>query len=116
VSRRRKLAERYLRQLPEGARPISAGEGVHHAYHLFVVNVHDRDRVRSELAAAGIDTGTHYPLPIHLMDGYRFLGAPAGSLPQTEALAGSILSLPMYPELSLASVDRVCEELTRILG
>jgi dTDP-4-amino-4,6-dideoxygalactose transaminase len=37
-------------------------------------------------------------------------------LPQTEALAGSILSLPMYPELSLASVDRVCEELTRILG
>ncbi len=116
LKRRQCLAEIYEKNLPNRVNRIMPDQDVKHAYHLFVVKVANRDRVREELNQRGIDTGIHYPYPIHLMRGYAFLGYREGSLPRTEKLAQSILSLPMYPELSDKSVQKVCAELGDILN
>lgn len=116
LERRRALARRYLERLPAGVTPVRASPGVEHAYHLFVVRVPDRDRVRERMAERGVNTAVHYPWPIHLMTGYAFLGHRPGSLPHTEALADEIVSLPMYPELEEDAVDRVCTALGEAVG
>lgn len=108
VARRREIACRYEGGLPATAVRVQAGPGVSHGYHLLVVRVQDRDRVRTALAQHGVMTGIHYPTPIHLMRGYSFLGLGAGHAPAAEQLAREVMSLPMYPELSDADVDRVC--------
>jgi dTDP-4-amino-4,6-dideoxygalactose transaminase len=78
-----------------------------HAYHLYVVETPAREALRAHLQAAGVGCDVHYPLPTHLQPAYAELGYGPGSLPQSEALAGRILSLPMFPELSRAEVERV---------
>lgn len=82
-----------------------------HVYHLYVVRVLDgaRDTLREHLAAAGIDTGIHYPVPIHLQPAYAELGYRRGDFPVAERLADDILSLPMYPELTPEQIERVVE-------
>ncbi len=82
-------------------------------YHLYVVHVADRDRVRDTLDAMGIATGLHYPVPIHLQPAYRDLGLPDGSFPVAERSADRLLSLPMYPELPRDAVEYVAEALVR---
>ena len=59
--------------------------------------------------AEGIMTGIHYPTPVHLQPAYDTLGYGTGSFPVSEAVARRVVSLPLYPELPLESVDRVCE-------
>ena len=113
---RRFLAGLYDRLLPWGIDRVRVGEGVEHAYHLYVVRTSGRDRVREALAERGIETGVHYPYPIHRMKGYEFLGWAKDSLPRTETLAGSILSLPMYPELTTADVEQVCTGIKDVLS
>lgn len=77
-----------------------------HNFHLLVVRSRDRDRLRNFLKERGIDTGIHYPVPLHLTPAYQNLGYPSrGSFPVAEALAAEILSLPMYPELSPEQID-----------
>ena len=115
LKRRRSLARRYHQNLSDRVGRITAGHKARHAYHLYVIKVGDRSRVKAALDARGVDTGIHYPYPIHLMTGYRFLNYKPGSLPVTEALADSVLSLPLYPELSESAVDYVCETLNRIV-
>jgi dTDP-4-amino-4,6-dideoxygalactose transaminase len=78
-----------------------------HVYHLFVVETDHRDALRAHLAEAGIQTGIHYPIPIHLQEAYRDLGLGEGAFPEAERLAKRSLSLPMYPELSAAQIDAV---------
>ncbi|MBA2451059.1 MAG: DegT/DnrJ/EryC1/StrS family aminotransferase [Chloroflexi bacterium] len=78
-------------------------------YHLYVVEVADRDGLKAALAERGVGTGIHYPLPAHLQEPYAELGAGLGSLPVTERLASRVLSLPMFPELPLEQVDYVAE-------
>jgi dTDP-4-amino-4,6-dideoxygalactose transaminase len=92
------------------------GAGAEHVYHLFVIQVGERHRVQEELAARGISTGIHYPVPIHLQEAYRDRGAKPGSFPVTEAAAGRVLSLPMYPELGEADVRRVASALGDVLS
>jgi dTDP-4-amino-4,6-dideoxygalactose transaminase len=86
--------------------------GREHVYHLFVIRVTPesgttRDALMARLQEAGIATGLHYPLPIHLQEAARDLGYARGDFPQTEALAGEILSLPMYAELTREQVAEV---------
>jgi dTDP-4-amino-4,6-dideoxygalactose transaminase len=69
-------------------------------WHLYVIECDDRDRVREKLAAAGVDTGLHYPVPVHLQKAYAGLGYRPGSLPVTERFARRCLSLPMFAELT----------------
>lgn len=85
---------------------IPGGKG--HVFHLFVVRTSRREELRQALAAKGIQTGIHYPIPLHLTAAYQALGAPGpGSCPIAEQLASEILSLPMFPELSAEQCDYV---------
>jgi dTDP-4-amino-4,6-dideoxygalactose transaminase len=78
-------------------------------YHLYVVQAEGRNSLRRELTEAGIGTGIHYPLPLHLQKAYAGLGVGRGKLPVTELTASRILSLPMFPTLSEAQQQRVVE-------
>ncbi len=82
-------------------------EGVRHVYHAYVVRVPQRDAVRARLAAAGVQTGVHYPLPLHLQPAYGDLGYARGDFPVAERLAGEVLSLPMFPELAERQIEIV---------
>lgn len=85
-------------------------------FHLFVIRVKNRDALRQYLTMRGIETGIHYPQPLHLTPAYQQLGYPlAGSLPVSEALADEILSLPMYPELTEGQIEQVSEAVTQFL-
>lgn len=88
-----------------------------HVYHLFVVRFpeHDRDIVAQKLLADGIQTVVHYPIPIHLQKAYAELGYRAGAFPNAETAAKSILSLPMFPEMTREQCDYVCERLRAAL-
>ncbi len=85
-------------------------------WHLYVVEVPKRDEVRQKLTDAGIGTGLHYPLPLHLQGAYAFLGHRRGDFPVTEKLADTCLSLPMYAELTDAQIDVVCDTLRRAIS
>jgi dTDP-4-amino-4,6-dideoxygalactose transaminase len=79
-----------------------------HVWHLYVIRVHERDKLRVRLwEEFGIGTGIHYPIPIHLQPAYRDLGYQIGDLPVTEQCADRILSLPMYPELEPSQIEYV---------
>ncbi|HLH77277.1 MAG TPA: DegT/DnrJ/EryC1/StrS family aminotransferase [Candidatus Binataceae bacterium] len=84
-----------------------------HVYHLFIVTTDHRDELKKHLEAAGIETGVHYPIPIHMQPAYRDLGYREGDFPVTESLAARMLSLPMFPELEEVEIARVAEEIRR---
>jgi dTDP-4-amino-4,6-dideoxygalactose transaminase len=84
-------------------------------YHLYVVLVDDRDRVRHELDQAGIGTGLHYPVPLHLQKALAYLGRGKGDFPVAEAIAARCLSLPIFPEMREEQVDVVVQALVRAL-
>lgn len=107
--RRRENAARYRERLAGCARLRCPedGPGEFCVYHTFVVQADEREALIAHLAAAGIGTAIHYPTPIHLMTVGRKLGHQEGDFPVTERLASRILSLPIYPELTLAQVDQV---------
>lgn len=106
---RRAAADRYaalLAQVPGVTVPTSAS-GNEDIWHLYVVQVDDRDRVLAELGAAGIGVGIHYPTPVHLTQAYAGLGLDRGAFPVTEAAADRILSLPMFPHLTADQQEQV---------
>ena len=88
------------------AAPTTA-PGRTHVWHLYVVRVRDRDGFRARLAARGIGTMIHYPVPIHRTPAYQALSIDERLLPETVRAAGEIVSLPLYPELTDAEVDHV---------
>jgi dTDP-4-amino-4,6-dideoxygalactose transaminase len=83
------------------------------AWHLYVVQADERDRLQASLAEAGIATQIHYPVPPHRQAAYRDLALPAGSCPVAERLAGRILSLPIGPHMTPAEADRVADACLR---
>jgi aminotransferase EvaB len=117
IARRRELAQRYEAQLGESSLVLPAtGSHNRHVYHLYVVRHPGRDAVIKDLASRGVSTGIHYPWPIHLMRAYAHLGEGEGSLPRTEGAAREIFSLPMYPSLTNAEQDRVCDTLRGVVA
>ncbi len=82
-----------------------------HVYHLYVVQSDNRNTLREHLTEAGIESGLHYPTPLHLQEAYRFLGYKEGDFPVTERVKSRILSLPIYPGIPSEAVDRVAFEL-----
>jgi dTDP-4-amino-4,6-dideoxygalactose transaminase len=82
-----------------------------HVYHLYVVQVSQREAVAHYLAAHGVHTAVHYPTPLPLLDAYRYLGAQPAMYPCAAANCGRILSLPMYPELTRAQVEFITRTL-----
>jgi dTDP-4-amino-4,6-dideoxygalactose transaminase len=82
-------------------------------YHLYVIRIENRDDVQKQLADAGIGTGIHYPVPVHLQKAYQCLGYKPGDLPLTEKLATEILSLPMYPQITAEDQQFVAQKLAQ---
>ena len=80
-------------------------------YHLYVVRAGARDRLREDLAAAGIEAGIHYPIPLHLSKPYDVFGHKPGDYPVAERSAAEVLSLPMYPQLTKSQQDIVVARL-----
>ena len=76
-------------------------------WHLYVIQVDDRDSMREKLGERGVSTGIHYPIPIHLQVAYQLLGYQRGDFPVTEKAAERILSLPMYAELTPDMIEYV---------
>ncbi len=90
-----------------GIRVPEERAGDRHVYHVFAVRLADRDGWRAKLDAAGVQTGVHYPIPVHLQPAYQNLGGAPGDFPVAEAAATEVLSLPIYPELTPAQVAYV---------
>ena len=117
TSQRREAARRYEELLS----PIAGRAGIvlpHEpswskaVYHLYVVRSGERDALAEHLKAHGVQTGLHYPLPVHLQKCYESWGYRPGTLPVTERVASEVLSLPMFPGLSAAQQDRVAEAIS----
>jgi dTDP-3-amino-3,4,6-trideoxy-alpha-D-glucose transaminase len=107
---RRRLAACYDERLAGSGLVLPVERpGNKHVYHLYVVQSPQRQRVQEWLKVNGIGTAVHYPVPVHLQPAYHHLGYEVGSLPVTERLAKQVLSLPLYPQLSLGQVDAVCD-------
>jgi dTDP-4-amino-4,6-dideoxygalactose transaminase len=113
---RRRLAERYREKLA-GLPLILPGEapGRRHVWHLFVVLHPQRDRIRGKLDDRGIQTGLHYPVPVHLQEAYDYLKHQAGDFPIAERVARECLSLPLFPEMTDEQQDHVVAALLRAL-
>jgi dTDP-4-amino-4,6-dideoxygalactose transaminase len=87
----------------------------YHVYHIYAVRSPQRDRLQTALKANGIQTGIHYPIPVHLQPAYADLGYHLGAFPHSEKVAKEEFSLPLYAELTSIQVDTVTECLQRIL-
>ena len=85
-------------------------------YHLYVIQVEDRQRLQQHLAAEGIGTGIHYPVPLHLQKPYADLGYKLGDFPVAEQASGKIVSLPMYPGLEVTQQERVVDAVADYLA
>jgi len=85
-------------------------------YHLYVVRAPDRVMLQKRLDEAGIGTGIHYPIPLHLTKAYEGLGFRAGDFPVAEKAASQVLSLPMFPELTVRQQERVVSEVLKSLA
>ena len=112
-----KMAARY-RQLLSGlpiAMPAIADQR-RHVWHLFVALHPERDRIRRELEEAGIQTGLHYPIPLHLQKAYQHLGGQAGDYPVAEKVARECLTLPLFAEMTAVQQDAVVDTLTNVLN
>lgn len=88
--------------VPDGAVP---------SWHLFVIRTDCRDELAAYLKESQVQTGLHYPIPVHLHQGYGFLGHGKGDFPNAEETAETVLSLPMYPHLSESDVDYIAEKI-----
>ncbi|MDO8543497.1 MAG: DegT/DnrJ/EryC1/StrS family aminotransferase [Opitutaceae bacterium] len=117
-SRRTRLAQQYMSRLqgvgdvtlpfvPEWAAPV---------WHLFVIRTAQRDALQAHLAAQGIGTQIHYPIPPHLSNAYRESGWKRGDFPLAEKYAGEVLSLPIGPHISSEQVDFVADQVAAFFG
>ena len=114
--RRRAIAAFYTEALADtGLTLPHVPEWADSAWHLYVVQSGDRDRLAERLKGAGIQTLIHYPIPPHRQAAYADLGLAEGSLPIAERLAKSVLSLPIGPHLGMDQAERVAEAVRGVL-
>jgi dTDP-4-amino-4,6-dideoxygalactose transaminase len=117
TEKRRANAALYTRILAESevAYPFVREDG-RHVFHIYGIRVADRATMQNELTTRGIQTGIHYPIPIHLLPAHADLGYTVGDFPETEALASEELSLPMFAELTEDQIIDVCAAVTALSG
>jgi dTDP-4-amino-4,6-dideoxygalactose transaminase len=116
TKQRQNLAKKYSQKL-EGL-PIQLpidSENSEAVFHLYVVHLDARDKVKSALSEAGISAGIHYPVPLHLQKAYQGLGHKAGDFPVSERNAQQALSLPLWPEMTEEEQDYVVATLKSIV-
>jgi dTDP-4-amino-4,6-dideoxygalactose transaminase len=81
----------------------------HHVYHVYAVRTPDRNGLQQALQNEGVQTGIHYPIPVHLQEAHADLGYKAGDFPMSEKAASEVLSLPMFPELTFSQIEAVAD-------
>ena len=115
--RRADIAAAYTEVLTGSSiQPPETRAGADHVYHLYVTRCARRDAIQAALKSAGIGSGIHYPVPVHLQPAYaNRIALGHGGCPETEAAAHEILSLPMYPELTDNEVETICGALKPLL-
>ena len=103
---------------------LFAGQGVatpaampwaRHVYHLYAIRTTNRQAWQDALSAQGIQTGIHYPTPVHLLPAFADLGYRRGQFPHAEQAANEVLSLPMFPELTEAQCEEVARAVTNLV-
>jgi dTDP-4-amino-4,6-dideoxygalactose transaminase len=112
----RRAAARHYDRLFAGsnvATPRAAADS-RHVYHLYVVRTAQRKAWQEALAEQGIQTGIHYPTPVHLLPAFADLGYRAGQFPHSERAATEVLSLPMFPELTTAQSEVVTHAVLKL--
>jgi len=116
--RRRAVAQAYDQAFSgiAGVRPVVVRPGNVPSRHLYVLHVPEREGLREHLAALDIGAGLHYPVPLHLQECYRHLGYGLGSFPAAEASAASLISLPLFPEITGEQVSFVIASVLGYLG
>jgi dTDP-4-amino-4,6-dideoxygalactose transaminase len=128
--RRREIAQKYDRAFGQAQGIGGQAQGIaptsiicpqemsdrFHTYHLYVVRVKERERFQSLLQEKGIATIIHYPVPVHLQESYSECRNQSKYLPVTEKLAGEIVSLPLYPELTDEEVNYVIESVLSLVS
>lgn len=116
-ARRRWLAARYNELLADTDLVLPAAENkTESVFHLYVVRTPRRDAIIAGLRAAGIEAGVHYPVPLHLQPALRSMNLARGSFPVSEATADTVLSLPLYPEMTEVQQDHVVATLRMLVG
>jgi len=109
TEQRRAIAEKY-RNLLSDIEDITLPQEMDyakHVYHLFVIQVDNRDEMQKHLGDQELASGLHYPIPLHLQECFAHLGYQKGDFPETEKLADNCLSLPIYPEISDEQIELV---------
>jgi len=114
---RRVIAEHYDRAFKNHGRLIPVAVASHNvsSHHLYVIHVEQRDVLRDSLAKRGIMTGLHYPLPLHLQPCYQSLGGQKGDHPNAERSANTLLSLPIFPGMTMDQASRVIEAVLELV-
>ncbi|WP_035655993.1 DegT/DnrJ/EryC1/StrS family aminotransferase [Bradyrhizobium sp. STM 3809] len=108
TEQRRAAASRYTAMLADkGVRVPTEAAYARHVYHIYAIRTSNREALQAQLNAKGIQTGIHYPHPIHLLPAYADLGYKRGQFPHAEKAAAEVLSLPMYPELASSAQEEV---------
>jgi dTDP-4-amino-4,6-dideoxygalactose transaminase len=107
---RRDAAARYASMFAgTGVRTPVERPGRRHVYHIYAIRTRDRQRWIEELNSRGIQTGIHYPFPLHTLKAFDFLGYRQGQFPHAEKAAAEVLSLPMYAELTALQQEEVAD-------
>jgi len=109
---RRAVAANYNELLSDsGVQTPEAMSYARHVYHIYAIRTRQRSHWQQVLQDQGIQTGIHYPIPVHLLPAYADLGYTEGDFPHSEQAANEVLSLPMFPELKTSQIETVCDAL-----
>lgn len=111
-SEKRRQHARYYDKLLSSVEKVTTPkvlDGVKSVYHVYAIRVKDRDLLRKKLKEENIDTGVHYPVPLHLQPALAYLGLGKGSFPMAEEAASTVLSLPLYPEMTNEQIETVVD-------
>jgi len=106
-------AARYAERLAGASITIPDAATPGHVFHIYAARTPQRDQLRAHLDAAGISTGIHYPVPVHLQPAFRHLGYKPGDLPISERIGAEEVSLPMFAELTDPQIDTVADVVRR---
>ena len=111
TEQRRTHAKYYTKHLSDIIKTPVEKPHAKHVYYMYEIQTKQRDALQSYLHEQGIDTGIHYPIPLHLQPAYEQLSYQKGSFPLSEQLAACILSIPMYPEITIEQQDYVVSKI-----
>ena len=116
TERRRAIAKMYDEGLKDVVKTPTVLQDVRHVYHLYVVRVKNRDKVKKILEQKGIPTGIHYPIPLPFLNAYRYLGHGPSDFPVAYSLKDEILSLPIHGDMVDEQVEYVIKQLRDAAG